>query len=355
MLLISILFSLLLFNKNGKVIFNREQEKDKFYTKVLNYTVPLIKVTSSKQEADKENELLIKGFLNLLGFKSINSLCIVGKEISYLKVDKNYNIASKYDYEEFNKSKINSKIAKKRQESIFNNFTLDDDQILEDELQTKIEPNGRMLPAYNPNLKKTLPLKPEVLIYHTHTCESYKPGPINTIDKTKSVCSVGEELKKELERYGVSVVHDTTVHDTTAYRKSYERSRVTLNKYMNQYKDFKLVIDMHRDSVENKEAVTTTINGENVARFMFVITKKNPHFNNQIKLVKKIINISDKLYPGFCKGIFYYNYGRKFYNQDISNNATLMEIGSHINTTEEAKASAKYLARIIAEYLNGKN
>jgi len=32
-----------------------------------------------------------------------------------------------------------------------------------------------------------------------------------------------------------------------------------------------------------------------------------------------------------------------------------MEVGSHVNTIDEAKASTKYLARIIAEYINGKN
>lgn len=91
------------------------------------------------------------------------------------------------------------------------------------------------------------------------------------------------------------------------------------------------------------------------------MTKKNPNYENQFKLVEKIRGISNKLYPGdksspsLNKGTFYYNYGRKYYNQDASGNAILMELGSHINTMDEAKASGKYIARILAEYINGKN
>lgn len=80
--------------------------------------------------------------------------------------------------------------------------------------------------------------------------------------------------------------------------------------------------------------------------------KKNPHFNKNNNMANNIMNTSNKLFPGFCKGIYYYNYGTRYFNQDKSNNAVLIEVGADINTTGEAKASAKYLARIIAECLN---
>nr|WP_242947216.1 stage II sporulation protein P [Clostridium haemolyticum] len=71
--------------------------------------------------------------------------------------------------------------------------------------------------------------------------------------------------------------------------------------------------------------------------------------------------MSNKLYPGnktcksYNRGTWYYNYGKNLYSQDLSNNAILVEVGSHLNTLDEAKASSKYLSRIIAEYINGKN
>ncbi len=85
---------------------------------------------------------------------------------------------------------------------------------------------------------------------------------------------------------------------------------------------------------------------------MMVMAKKNPHFNKNNNMANNIMNTSNKLFPGFCKGIYYYNYGTRYFNQDKSNNAVLIEVGADINTTGESKASAKYLARIIAECLN---
>ena len=49
-----------------------------------------------------------------------------------------------------------------------------------------------------------------------------------------------------------------------------------MEKYLKEYKDFDLIIDMHRDAVYSKSSVTMNMNGENVAKLMFVLTKKTP-------------------------------------------------------------------------------
>lgn len=155
-----------------------------------------------------------------------------------------------------------------------------------------------------------------------------------------------------MDNYGINTLHDKTVHDAQAYTQSYARSSVTVDKQLKQHGDFKLIIDLHRDAGSNKKAFVTKLNGENVAKFMMVMAKKNPHFNKNNNMATNIMNTSNKLFPGFCKGIYYYNYGTRYFNQDKSNNAVLIEVGADINTTGESKASAKYLARIIAECLN---
>lgn len=67
------------------------------------------------------------------------------------------------------------------------------------------------------------------------------------------------------------------------------------------------------------------------------------------------MDISNKLFPGFCKGIYTgYRRGTKYFNQNKSDNSLLIEVGSNINTVQETKNSAKYLARVIAEYINAK-
>ena len=110
---------------------------------------------------------------------------------------------------------------------------------------------------YDPNLKKTLnKAKPEVLIYHSHTSEAYRASDNDTSkissssDVTKNVSSVGDVIKEELEKkYGIAVIHDKTVHDKGNYYGAYKKSGVTLDKYLKEYGDFKLIIDLHRDSV----------------------------------------------------------------------------------------------------------
>jgi len=85
-----------------------------------------------------------------------------------------------------------------------------------------------------------------------------------------------------------------------------------------------------------------------------VMAKKNPHFASNMKIANFLEAESNKLYPGLCHGIdTSYNYGMTYFNEDLSNNSILLEVGSDINTTTEANATAKYIARLIAEYLNG--
>lgn len=164
-------------------------------------------------------------------------------------------------------------------------------------------------------------------------------------------------ITQELEKkYGIAVIHDTTVHDRGDYNGSYKKSAVTLDKYLKSYGNFKLIIDLHRDSVE-KSAVTTKINGQSVARFMFVVTQKNPRYEKQKKLIDSMIKTSNKLFPDLLRGneIYPYQWGMDYYNQNKSDNAVLIEVGSNTNTIDEVKNTGKYLARIIAEQINGKH
>lgn len=98
----------------------------------------------------------------------------------------------------------------------------------------------------------------DIIIYHTHTCESYTPteqnqyqstGNYRTIDKNYSVARVGDELTNCLAGKGYTVVHDTTYHDYPAYTGSYNRSLETINNLLNTYKTVDCVFDLHRDAL----------------------------------------------------------------------------------------------------------
>ncbi|WML37710.1 stage II sporulation protein P [Clostridium sp. OS1-26] len=316
--------------------------RNMFFVQILNYTMPVVKATSFSEEDMAENGFTIEqSVLGMVGLNLNNPMSVLGKELSFINIDNSGG-----------KDKLNVD---------FNHFKLDDKQIARDNEKANPDANSdlnlenKSVSVYDPKLKKTLNTdKPEVLIYHTHTTESYKPGDAISSDNSQNVCAVGDALVSELQsNYGISAINDTTVHDAEAYTQSYARSVVTLDKYLKKYKDFKLIIDLHRDSVgDNKKAVTTKMNGENVAKISLVMAKKNPHFDKNMVLANKIIESCNKNFPGFYKDTVYYNYGTRYFNQDRSNNAILIEVGADINTTNEAKASTKYLARAIAEALN---
>lgn len=327
--------------------------RNMFYIQVLNYAMPVVKVTSFQQEDMVENEFSIKeSMLNLFGINIRNPISILNKEECC-----------------FNNTSENSDLNKvaDSDNSVLDPFKLNDASISKNSAPDNTPVSS--VSVADPGLKnKTLSSAPEVFIYHTHTSESYptdlsqvadilagKRGATSS-DQSQNVCAVGDALQSELiNNYNINVIHDKTIHDANAYNDSYLRSAVTVDKYLKQYGNFKIIIDMHRDSAVNRDSDIIKINGENVAKFMFVMGKNNPHFDKNMIVVNKIQAISNKLYPGLCKQVFIYPHGNNCFNQTKSNNAVLIEIGTDLTTVSECKNTTKYLARIIAQYLNGKN
>jgi stage II sporulation protein P len=347
MFFITFVIFIILFNQAMGYSSKNGLQRNMFYVNIINLSMPQVKITCFNEEDMAENQVSLKKVISeILGINIDEPYTIIHREMAALNLAP-YN-------------GIGNDLAKANDNNFSNaqnndtSFKLDNEFIQKAE-ETQTPSVDGSSSVFNQALVKEISTIPEVLIYHTHTSENYNPNQANSTDQTTNVCAVGEALKEELEKYGISTIHDTTVHDRDVYTKSYERSSVTLHKYLEQYGDFKLIIDIHRDAITDKSAITANFNGENVSKIMFVMAKKNPHFEANMENVNNLIDISNKLYPGFCNGIFYYNYGSLYFNQDCSTNALLIEVGSYVNTTEESKNSAKYIARIIAEKLNGKN
>ena len=87
---------------------------------------------------------------------------------------------------------------------------------------------------------------------------------------------------------------------------------------------------------------------------MYVNSRNSSKFTANSKVEQKLTAITNELYPGLLRKTYTYNHGINAFNQDIFSNSILIEVGANTNTSKEAMTSAKYLARIIAEYINGK-
>ncbi|MDS0524069.1 stage II sporulation protein P [Clostridium sp. SHJSY1] len=327
-------------------ILRNSKERGGFaYVQLLNFGMPIVENQIYDEGAYAENKLSIKEVcLEATGLKNINCFAIVNNEVSFFSqgFKPNDKIASTgispFEINDSSIVKVDNNENKTTNDSGSNN---------QNRVDTKASP------AYNPKLKKNLDnSKPEVLIYHSHTTENYAETGGDTLDENYSVVGVGSEIGRILEEdYGISVIHDKTNH-SVSYNDSYSRSNETVNRYLKKYGDFKMIIDLHRDSVENKSAVTANINGENVAKLMFVTAKNSTRYGKNSALADELMNNANTLFPGLAIKILTYNHGINGFNEGLSDNSMLIECGANINSSAEAKGSAKYIARLIAEHVN---
>ena len=215
--------------------------------------------------------------------------------------------------------------------------------------------------GYANNIKVTGE-KPRILLYHTHSCETYSESPdgnYHSQDMPNSVMAVGQSLTQELTDKGWGVVHSIKYHDYPSYNSSYSSSSKTLNELLPKYQNIDITIDLHREGTdlpdektkkEEAEKYTTTINGEKVAKFFLVVGAKNPNVEQVQKLADGITKVAQEKYPGLVLPVVVKPYGK--FNQYLAKNGMLIEIGSNATSVEEAKASTKYVADVLDTYFS---
>lgn len=194
-----------------------------------------------------------------------------------------------------------------------------------------------------------------VFIYHTHFNESYLPelpgvtSPERAYDSKKNIMLVGKRLGEELENMGIGAEVYTKPFQAK-WNRLYQASRETVVAAMNQNRDLKYFIDVHRDS-KRRNKTTHYINGKPYATIAFVIGTANDNWEENEKFALRLHNKLEELYPGLSKGVFRKSraQGNGEYNQSLSPRSILVEIGGVDNTLEEAYRTAEALARTIAE------
>lgn len=201
--------------------------------------------------------------------------------------------------------------------------------------------------------------KTNFLIFHTHTSETYKINNekysdfYRTEDQNYNIVSVGNMLVQTLLEKGYDALQDKTVHDYPSYNGAYKSSLETIQKILKN-KKYDFVIDIHRDAISSNYNYrpTVEINGESVAKLMFVIGTnssglKHDNWLENLKLAIMIQNRAEEMYPGLFREI---NLSKSRYNQHVSTGAMILEVGATGNTLEEAQNSMKYLAAVLDSF-----
>ncbi len=207
--------------------------------------------------------------------------------------------------------------------------------------------------------------EPSVLIVHSHATESYEKtedyeesSRYRTLDDGHNMVSVGDRLAELLEKEGISVIHDRTLHDYPSYSASYNHARESIEKILQENPSIRLVLDIHRDAVEagGKQMRFAVKDGEeSVAQLMLVVGTDasglhHPDWPENMSLAVKLHAQLEKNTPGICRPI---SFRSQRFNQDLSSGALIVEVGAAGNTRQEALLGVERLAQAVADLSAG--
>lgn len=186
---------------------------------------------------------------------------------------------------------------------------------------------------------------PKIAVYHSHTDESYIPNDGTPTERGNgSIMAVGETFSKKLSELGYQVIHSKTLHDPHD-ANAYHRSRRTAMKLLQEQPS--AIFDLHRDSAPLK-VYSTTINGESVSKLLLVVGRQNQNRATTLAFAKNIKAACDAKYRGLIRGIFI---AHGNYNQDLSPQALLVEVGTQYNNREAAERSISLFADVVPDFL----
>lgn len=207
--------------------------------------------------------------------------------------------------------------------------------------------------------------EPQVLIYHTHTSESFLPFDTGyyyesfyprSSDENENICAVGKEIAKVLNNNGIKTIHDTTVHDVT-YTDAYDKSYDTIMKDIEKYPSIKVVLDIHRDGIGSegsRSKPVCDINGKQAAQFMILAGYNyddDPDFQDweyNLRFALKIQKNAVDMYPDLARPV---DFGDFTYNMDVNTGSLLIEVGSDSNSIEEVRYTGHLLGNILVKTL----
>lgn len=222
------------------------------------------------------------------------------------------------------------------------------------------ELNGKVLMNMDLRLKKSD--QPQILIYHTHGSETYKGSRKGR--KSDTVIGVGDVLVKKLRQRNIKVIHDRNIYDVKNGKeersKAYNYAANAIEENLRKYPSIRVVIDLHRDGVNEKTKLVTKQKGRQMAQIMFFNGMSRTAANGDIKYLKnpnKQMNLAFSLqlqaqavkkYPGFTRKIYMKGYR---YNLHYRGRSLLVEVGAQNNTLSQAKASMSLLAELLNDVL----
>lgn len=186
--------------------------------------------------------------------------------------------------------------------------------------------------------------KPKIYLYNTHQSEEYYDSDVFKVSKI---------LRDKLESSGAEVIlEDTNIssilkENKLIYKDSYKVTRKLLSSVISD--EISLYIDIHRDS-SKKKITTVQFNNKSYAKVMFVVGGKHSTYKKNYQVCEDLNKLIKNVNKGLSRGI--YVRSSSSYNQDLSSNVILIELGGVDNTLEEVSNTIDILSEILINYVN---
>lgn len=204
------------------------------------------------------------------------------------------------------------------------------------------------------NISKSISLSSDnlVYIYNTHDTEKYTLPFTSDYSIIPDVTLVSKMLKEYLKSYNIdsyietSKTKDYLKKNKLKYSDSYEASRYYLEKNLN--KNYKLIIDIHRDSLRHKYTLYEKDN-KKYARILFIIGASNKNYKKNKEVAENLNNRLNSKYKGISRGVTIRE--DTTYNQDLNERIILVKIGGIDNTLEELNNTIEVFSKVINDYI----
>lgn len=209
------------------------------------------------------------------------------------------------------------------------------------------------------------PEQPQILIYHTHSQEGFADSVEG--DTSTTVIGVGDYLAQLLqERYGYQVLHITDTFDIVDGQldrsAAYNYAEPVISQALQEHPTIEVVIDLHRDGVDESKHLITEVNGKPTAQVMFfnglsrtnqngeISYLPNPYIEDNLAFSFQLEYLAKQYYPEYTRCIYLKGYR---YNLHLKPRSLLLEVGAQTNTVEEAKNAMEPFADLLYKVLSG--
>lgn len=246
------------------------------------------------------------------------------------------------------------------------NLTIESSQPLEDVLEEReavSDESSEIVEREKQTESPTTDGKEVVFIYSSHNRESFLPHLPDITDPNQAhhgevnITKVGERLAESLDVSGIgATVDETDIMNVLnekgwGYGRSYEASREVATEAIATNKDIQYIFDLHRDSAR-KDVTTKEIDGESYAKVLFVVGAEYASYEKNLALATELHARIEEKYPGLSRAVITKEKpgNNGVYNQDLLENALLIEFGGVDNTLEELYRTADAIADVFSEF-----